>query len=69
MLEPRFHLDNTLFIFLRFLLVALSMYLFDGKARKNFCCCLNPLNTYKNTHTKLVTLALKQDAKFVKSHQ
>ena len=34
MLESRFHLDNLLFIFLRFLLVTLSMYLFAGKARK-----------------------------------
>ena len=34
MLESRFHLDNLLFIFLRFLLVTLSMYSFAGRARK-----------------------------------
>ena len=48
MLESNFHLDNLLFIFLRFLLVTLSMYLFAGKARKNNCCCLNPLNTLRS---------------------
>ena len=38
-----------------------------GKLEKSNCCCLNLLNNYSNTYTKLATVTLKQDVKFVKS--
>ena len=70
MLESNFHLDNLLFIFLRFLLVTLSMYLFAGKARKKQLLLFESfkyLTQQTNTYAKLATVTLIQDVKFVKS--
>ena len=72
MLESNFHLDNLLFIFLRFLLVTLSMYLFAGKARKKQLLLFESfkyLMQQTNTYAKLPTVTLIQDVKFVKSWQ
>ena len=72
MLGSNFHLDNLLFIFLRFLLVTLSMYLFAGKARKKQLFLFESfkyLTQQTNTYTKLATATLIQDVKFVKSQQ
>ena len=69
MLESNFHLDNLLFIFLRFLLVTLSMYLFAGKARKKQLLfgSFKYLTQKTNTYAKLATVTLIQDVKFGKS--
>ena len=70
MLGFRFHFGNFLFIFLRFLLLTLSRYLFAGNARKKQLPLFESfkyLTQQTNTCTKLVTVTLKQDVKFVKS--
>ena len=68
MLESRFHLDNLLSIFLRFLLLTLSMYLSARKASKKPLLLFESfkyLTQQTNNYTKSVTV--KQDVKFVKS--
>ena len=70
MLESNFHLDNLLFMFLRFLLATLSMYLFAGKARKKQSLLFESfkyLTQQANTYAKLATVTLIQDVKSVKS--
>ena len=63
--EPNFHLDNLLFIFLRFLLVTLSMYFLAGKARKKQLLfeSFKYLTQQTNTYEKLATVTLMQDVK------
>ena len=70
MLESRFHLHNPLFIFLRFLLQTLSMYFFAGKGREKQLLLfesLKYLTQQTKTYSKLATVTLEQDVKFVKS--
>ena len=70
MLESNFHLDSLLFMFLRFLLVTLSKYLFAGKATKKQLLLFDSfkyLTQQTNTYAKLATVALIKDVKFVKS--
>ena len=72
MLESNFHLDSLLFMFLRFLLVTLSKYLFAGKATKKQLLLFDSfkyLTQQTNTYAKLATVALIKDVKFVKSQQ
>ena len=71
MLELRFHLDNLHFIFPRFLLLTLSTCLFAGKYREKqlLLLYLKYLTQQTNTYTKLATVTLKHDGKFVKSQQ
>ena len=57
-------------MFLRFLLPTLSMYLFAENGREKQLLLfesLKYLTQQTNTLTKLATVTLKQDAKFVKS--
>ena len=71
MLESNFHLYNLLYIFLRFLLVTLSMYLFAAKAKKKKQLLLfgsfKYLTQQTDTYAKLATVTLIQNLKFVKS--
>ena len=69
-LESNFHLNNLLFIFLRFWLVTLSMYLFARKARKKqlfLSESFKYLTQQTKSYAKLATVTLIQDVKFVKS--
>ena len=61
MLGSRFHLDNILVIFLRFLFLAFSMYCFVGKAKKKLLLfeSLKYLTQQTNTYTKLATVTPK----------
>ena len=62
MLESRFYLDNILFIFLRFLLLTLSMYLFAEKGKEKQLLLfesLKYLTQQTNTYTKLATVTPK----------
>ena len=67
MLEFRFHLHNPLFIFLRFLLQTLSMFFCWEKREKQLLLfeSLKYLTQQTKTYSKLATVTLKQDVKFV----